>query len=53
MIVYLAFLIALVSAGSAGKSSAASVSPGTHPSEINGEKVFFTPTVDRPRRNDI
>ena len=53
MLVYVAFVIALISAGPAGESSAASVSPGTYPSDTTADKVFFTPTIERPRRNDI
>ena len=53
MLVYVAFVIALMSAGTVGESSAASVSPGTYPSDITADKVFFAPTIERPRRNDI
>lgn len=53
MLVYAAFVVALASAGSADDSSATSVSPGTYPSETTADKVFFTPTIERPRRNDI
>ena len=53
MLVYVAFLIALISAGPVGESSAASVSPGTYPSETTADEAFFAPTIERPRRNDI
>jgi len=53
MLVYVAFVIALMSTGPDGESSAASVSPGTYPSAATADKVFFTPTIERPRRNDI
>lgn len=53
MLVYVAFVIAMMSAGTVGDSSAAAVSPGTYPSDITADKVFFAPTIERPRRNDI
>ena len=53
MLVYVAFVIALISTGPTGESSAASVSPGTYPSATTADKVFFAPTIERPRRNDI
>jgi len=53
MLVYVAFVVALISASIADESSAASVSPGTYPSDMTAGKVFFTPTIERPRRNDI
>ncbi len=53
MLVYVAFAVALTAAGPAEESSAASVSPGNYPSVVTADKVFFTPTIERPRRNDI
>jgi len=53
MLVYVAFVVALITASIAGESSAASVSPGTYPSDTTVGKVFFAPTIERPRRNDI
>jgi hypothetical protein len=53
MLVYVAFVVALISASIAGESSATSVSPGTYPSDTTADKAFFTPTIERPRRNDI
>ncbi len=53
MLIYVAFVVALTSAGTAGESSAASVSPGTYPADTRADKVFFAPTIERPRRNDI
>lgn len=53
MLVYAAFVVALIAASTSGESSAASVSPGTYPSEATADRVFFTPTIERPRRNDI
>jgi hypothetical protein len=53
MLIYVAFLVALTSAGTAGESSAATVSPGTYPADTPADKVFFAPTIERPRRNDI
>ena len=53
MLVYVAFLIALISAGPVGETEAASVSPGTYPSDITADEVFFAPTIEHSRRNDI
>jgi hypothetical protein len=53
MLVYVAFVVALISASISGESSAASVSPGTYPSVTTTNNVFFAPTIERPRRNDI
>jgi len=53
MLFYVAFVIALTSGGMGGDSSAASVSPGTYPTETTADRVFFESTIERPRRNDI
>lgn len=53
MLIYVAFVVALTSTDTAGESSAASVSPGTYPADVPADKVFFAPTIERPRRNDI
>jgi hypothetical protein len=53
MLVYVALVVALISASISGETSAASVSPGTYPSGTTANKVFFAPTIERPRRNDI
>ncbi len=53
MLFYVAFVVALISGGMAGDSSAASVSPGTYPTETTADRVFFESTIERPRRNDI
>ena len=53
MLVYVAFAVAMAAAGRTGELSAVSVSPGTYPSAVTADKVFFAPTIERPRRNDI
>jgi len=53
MLFYVAFVIALTTGGMTGESSAASVSPGTYPSDTIADRTFFESTIERPRRNDI
>ena len=53
MLVYVAFAAAMAAAARTGEPSAVSVSPGTYPSAVTADKVFFAPTIERPRRNDI
>jgi hypothetical protein len=55
ILVYAGFLLALTAAntGPNPDSDSALVSPGSLPAEVSIEKVFFHPTIKRPRRNDI
>lgn len=53
MLVYLGFVVALITASPASDSSSAAVSPGTYPTEMTADRHFFTPTIEHRRRNDI
>lgn len=53
MLVYLGFVVALITVSPASDSSSAAVSPGTYPTEMTADRHFFTPTIEHRRRNDI
>lgn len=55
MLFYIAFIVSLVAAGADNGTLAdsSSVSPGSYPTGIHSEKMFFSPTLEQTRRTDI
>lgn len=55
MVFYVAFVVSLVAAGADNTESvdSSSVSPGSYPTSLHAEKVFFVPTLGQNRRTDI
>ena len=53
MLVYAVFAVALTAANLGSEPPAVSVSPGAYPSGLTIDKVFFTPAIVQPRRNDM
>ncbi|MCH7830261.1 MAG: hypothetical protein IIB75_06785 [Proteobacteria bacterium] len=55
IVAYVAFVIALVAAGTGSGAPANSsfVSPGSYPAGFYSDKAFFLPTLEQNRRTDI